>query len=433
MTEGMGGGSDVPTLQERLCRVDTMMSLAEEARRVCAEGYAAALANHDPEDARRVTGSLARIELTAGHPGKAAALLDRALADDGVDLPQRWLAQMHLLRAQVRAQRGDPAGALADMNAYADWLGDDRVARNVAQVGIIRLRFDRAVREQELGRLRAEAAAARIAASERTLTLNLVIVGTALLLAAVFGTVWGTRRRRDALRLAQAAQERLAAMSQVTGGIAHDFNNQLTVMQHAVWMLLQRADLAGNAEVRELLRGIQQSSRDCAHITSQMLSFSRQQNLQPEAIALGPWLRRHLLLFQELAGNAVSVQLKVGEPDPVAWADPRLLTAALLNLVANARDATAGPGSITLGAEAEGPGAVRVTVEDSGCGMTPAVAARATEPFFTTKDVGRGSGLGLSMVAGFATQSGGSLQLSSEPGRGTRVSLRLPAYQGAGL
>ena len=430
MTQDMDDRSDVPTLEERLCRVDALLNMEVEARRVCADGYAAALANKDPEDAKRILVSLARVELSAGHPGRAAALMDRALADDGVDMPLRWLAQMHLLRAQALTQTGDAVRALADMKIYADWLGDDRIAKNVARVGIIRLTFDRALRDQELARLRAEATTARLTASQRTLTLNIVLLAAALIVAALLGLVWIRRRRWEALRQVQAAQERLAAMSQVTGGIAHDFNNQLTVMQHAVWMLLQRPELAGNTEVLELLRGIQQSSRDCAHITSQMQSFSRQQNLQPEAIPLGRWLRRHQALFQELAGAAVAVQLDADDPGPVAWADPRLLIAALLNLVANARDATAGTGSIGIRAVAGTPATVLVTVEDHGCGMTPEVMARATEPFFTTRDVGRGSGLGLSMVAGFATQSGGSLRLSSEPGRGTVASLQLPAADG---
>ena len=420
--------ADIPALQERLCRVDALMNRADEARQTCTAGYATALANHDPEDARRVLGSLARVELAAGHFHKAENLFDRALADNGVDLPRRWLAQMHLLRAQARAKTGNPTGALADMTIYTDWFGDDRVSKTVAQVGIIRLRFDRALREQELGRLQAEAAAAKMAASERTLTLNVVAVGSGLLLAALSVIVWITRRRRDALRAAQAAQERLAAMGQVTGGIAHDFNNQLTVMQHAVWMLLHRPELAANPEVMQLLRGIERSSADCAYITSQMLSFSRQQNLQPEAVFLGRWLREHLPLIQELAGREVTLQLEVADPEPVAWADSRLLAAALLNLVTNARDALGGAGTIEIRATtAKSPGLVALEVVDSGCGMSPDVMAHAAEPFFTTKPVGRGSGLGLSMVDGFATQSGGSLHIRSTPGQGTTVRLELPA------
>jgi signal transduction histidine kinase len=426
LARDMGNESDVPVLQERLCRGYALMNRPVEARRVCTETYSSALAGSDPEDAKRALASLGRIELAAGHGTAAVGLLDRALTADGADLPELWRAEMHLLRARARSLIGDTRGALADIKVYNDWLGDDRVAKNVAQVGIIRLKFDRALRQQELGRLRAEATTSRLLASRRTLIMKLALLGTALLLSIVLGAFWIRRRRRDTLRLVQATQERLAAMSQVTGGIAHDFNNQLTVIQQSVWMLLNNPKLADDAENLKLLQGIQQSSRACADITAQMLTFSRQQNLKPEAIHLGQWLRSLLPLLQAVTESAVMVQVEVDEPEPVAWADPRLLAAALLNLVANARDAMTEVGSVLIRAALQSPATVLLTVADTGCGMAPAVLARATEPFYTTKPVGRGSGLGLSTVQGFATQSGGSLHLASKPGHGTMVSLQLP-------
>jgi signal transduction histidine kinase len=121
------------------------------------------------------------------------------------------------------------------------------------------------------------------------------------------------------------------------------------------------------------------------------------------------------------------MRLKIEQPGPVAWADQRLLTAALLNLVSNARDAMSGGGTVSIQAATDVNRRIRLDVIDEGCGMTPEVLARAVEPFYSTKAVGSGSGLGLSVVEGFASQSGGALAIQSESNRGTTVSLWLPA------
>jgi signal transduction histidine kinase len=190
--------------------------------------------------------------------------------------------------------------------------------------------------------------------------------------------------------------------------------------------------VAADARARELLADIRQSGVACAEITAQMLSFARQQNLKPEPVALEEFLLTLRPTFETLAGSGITISFELGSPAPVALVDERQLTAALLNLVGNARDAMPAGGTLWIRAHTSAPQCVQISVIDSGCGMSEEVLARAIEPFYSTKPVGRGSGLGLSMVQGFATQSGGSLSVSSVLNVGTTVQLTLPAA-GAGV
>ena len=185
--------------------------------------------------------------------------------------------------------------------------------------------------------------------------------------------------------------------------------------------------MAEDSVACDLVSQARRSSEICADITSQLLSFARQQNLVPEAVRLGACLADLRPLLERTVGSAAGLYIEVEEPEPVAWADPRQLSAALLNLVTNARDAMISGGKILIRVCNDSGRRVRLDVVDDGCGMASDILARAIEPFFTTKPVGRGSGLGLSMVDGFATQSGGALSVSSVLHRGTTVSLWLPA------
>ena len=140
-----------------------------------------------------------------------------------------------------------------------------------------------------------------------------------------------------------------------------------------------------------------------------------------------PFLREIQPMLQRIVSPEMTLRIDVSDEQLVARIDPRQFTASLLNLSANARDAMQPGGTLTIRVGREGAGRLRIDVSDDGCGMGAQVLARATDPFFTTKAVGSGSGLGLSMVDGFVRQSGGELRLRSEPGRGTTVTLILPA------
>ncbi len=254
----------------------------------------------------------------------------------------------------------------------------------------------------------------------------------------------------DRTRDLEATQARLAhvrrmeALGQLAGGIAHDFNNVLQAVQGGAALIERRpADLEG---VRRLARMVFEAAGRGSAITRRLLAFSRQGDLRAEAVDPGALLTdmRELLMHTLGAGVGVRVEATAGVPPLLA--DKGQLETVLVNLATNARDAMAGSGTLALAAAAEvvrhdgGPGYppslkagsyVRLSVTDTGAGMTPEVLARVTEPFFTTKPQGKGTGLGLAMARGFAEQSGGGLHLDSAPGRGTTVKLWLPLAGGA--
>ncbi len=226
---------------------------------------------------------------------------------------------------------------------------------------------------------------------------------------------------------------RLDAIGQLTGGVAHDFNNLLTVMSGSLQLLETEVESEGG---RELLASALRSVGRGAELTAKLLAFARRQRLLPREVDVPALLRDVERVLQRTLGDSVRLRLDVAEGLSTAYVDAGQLEAALLNLVLNARDALLHGGEIVIAAReersahvrgglAEGP-RLRLAVRDNGRGMPPDVLARAMEPFFTTKGRERGSGLGLSMVYGFARQSGGDLEIESSLGVGTEVRLYLP-------
>jgi signal transduction histidine kinase len=244
-------------------------------------------------------------------------------------------------------------------------------------------------------------------------------------------------RRREAETALYQAQK-LEAVGQLTGGVAHDFNNLLMVISGNL-DLLSRA--ATDERMRRLIGAAQKGTTRGQQLTGQLLAFARRQTLRPETNKVNDLVREFDVLAGRLLGEAYDIEFDLS---PGAWAchvDPAQLGSALLNLVLNARDAMPHGGQLvirtrnrTVGADdaaKHGPDAdvgdyVLIEVEDNGAGMTPDVIARATEPFFTTKEIGKGTGLGLSQVYGFVRQSGGFLVIQSTPGDGTCVQVYLP-------
>ncbi len=246
------------------------------------------------------------------------------------------------------------------------------------------------------------------------------------------------QRRRTEDQLAHS--QRLDAVGQLTGGIAHDFNNLLTVMSGNLQLL--EAELGDRPDQLELVGSALRSAALGAELTAKLLAFARKQRLSPRAVEPAALLREIAGLLRRTLGESIQLEVACSESLPTAFADATQLDFALVNLALNARDAMPGGGGITLSAHERWvtaghvepqlqPGRYVVfSVADTGAGMPPEVLARAVDPFFTTKDSGRGSGLGLSMVYGFAAQSGGNLHITSRPGAGTRVDLYLPARSG---
>jgi PAS domain S-box-containing protein len=259
------------------------------------------------------------------------------------------------------------------------------------------------------------------------------------LIFAVGRDVTGERERQAQLDAAQEAlrqSQKMEAMGQLTGGVAHDFNNLLTPIVGGL-DLLQRRGLGGERE-RRLIEGALTSAERAKTLVQRLLAFARRQPLQASAVDVAALVRGMADLVESTSGPQVKVVLQVAEQLPSAVADANQLEMALLNLAVNARDAMPDGGTLSISAtadKADGPDAatlkpgayVRLCVADTGVGMEQDVLARAVEPFFSTKGVGRGTGLGLSMVHGLAQQLGGRLDISSKPGLGTRVDLWLPA------
>jgi PAS domain S-box-containing protein len=255
-----------------------------------------------------------------------------------------------------------------------------------------------------------------------------------------------TQRLRDQAMLAQAQEallqaQKLESIGQLTGGVAHDFNNLLTPIMGSL-DILQRRGVGGSREQR-LIHGAYQSAERAKVLVSRLLAFARRQPLQAIPTDIGKLVTGLADLLASTMGPCVNLLIDVGRDLPAAQADASQLEMAILNLCVNARDAMDGAGTLHISlSDAEmaahevaqlkqphlKPGRyVRIAVRDTGVGMDEATLARAVEPFFSTKGVGRGTGLGLSMAHGLALQLCGALAIESAPGRGTEVSIWLPA------
>ncbi len=228
--------------------------------------------------------------------------------------------------------------------------------------------------------------------------------------------------------------QRLEAIGQLTAGVAHDFNNLLTVILGSLDFL--ERDATGAAVRR--LAALRAAAQRGAGLTAQLLAFGRRQHLQPRPVDLNGVIAGMTDLLRTTAGGTIAVRTVL---EPALWqamVDPTQIELVILNLALNARDAMPDGGTLTIASRScrlghpqrpEQPEAgeyVMLRISDTGVGMDADVLARAFEPFFTTKPAGRGSGLGLAQVYGFAQQSGGSVEIGSRPGEGTAVHVYLP-------
>ena len=229
--------------------------------------------------------------------------------------------------------------------------------------------------------------------------------------------------------------QKLETLGQLTGGVAHDFNNLLTPIMGALDML-QRKYGESDARSARLIDNALQSAERAKTLVQRLLGFARRQTLETKAVDLGGLIDGMRDLIASSIGPEIDLRIRHEADLPAAVADPNQLELAILNLCVNARDAMTGNGTLTVIVDqvAFGPGSqprltpglyIRLSVIDTGCGMDAETLSRAVEPFYSTKETGRGTGLGLSMVHGLAAQLGGGFALSSEPGRGTRADLYL--------
>jgi PAS domain S-box-containing protein len=238
-------------------------------------------------------------------------------------------------------------------------------------------------------------------------------------------------KAEEALRQAQ----KMEAVGRLTGGIAHDFNNLLTPILGGLELIAGRVE---DPRLKRIAETALESTRRGAKLTGQLLAFSRIQRISMAPVAVNSVIEGMQRLLNHTIGRAVRIETRLDPQAGFALCDSNQLENAVLNLAINARDAmpeggllTISTGRVRLGEEPDHPPGefVRVTVTDTGEGMGPEVLARATEPFYSTKPLGKGTGLGLAQVYGIARQSGGTLRLDSAPGKGTSVDILLSAAE----
>ena len=242
------------------------------------------------------------------------------------------------------------------------------------------------------------------------------------------------QERFQAMQANLLQAQKMEAIGKLTLGLAHDFNNLLTIIVNCLDLISARVK---DGAVARLIETALRAAERGALLSRQLLTFGRGQALSPEPVNLAVALRECEELLQRSAGDRIKVAYELQDRLPPLFVDKAQLEAAVLNLVCNSRDAMPGGGTITISASTENtrnPASesqdctphVCLAVEDDGEGIPLAHQAQVFDPFFTTKPVGRGSGLGLSQVFGFTTQSGGFPRLTSVPGQGTRIALCFP-------
>lgn len=233
--------------------------------------------------------------------------------------------------------------------------------------------------------------------------------------------------------------QKMEAVGQLTGGLAHDFNNLIQVISGGLEIIRLGSPVAPNAMHEKIFEGMRRATERASQLTRQLLAFSRKQMLKPEEVQLESLITAMGELLDRSLRGDISVRTQFADDLWPVDVDPTQLELAIINIAVNARDAMPRGGVLTIGARndegvrtrhTDGTenlvGFVRLSISDTGVGMEASTLARIFEPFYTTKEVGKGSGLGLPQVYGFAQQSGGNVVVESTPGQGTTVSLLLP-------
>ena len=242
-------------------------------------------------------------------------------------------------------------------------------------------------------------------------------------------------KRREEAQAALLQAQKLEALGQLTSGIAHDFNNVTQAVALGLALIEKRTN---EPQIAAIARSGAKAAQRGAQLVKQLLAFASQQDLEPQWVNLGELVGDSQLLLSQTLGSSVELRVELPPALPPVRVDPALLETALINLAANARDAMPEGGVVVVRAresladephrppELGGRPSIAISVSDTGVGMSPMVLLRALDPFFTTKGPGKGTGLGLAMVHGFALQSGGAIRIESREGQGTTVTLFLP-------
>jgi signal transduction histidine kinase/ActR/RegA family two-component response regulator len=339
-------------------------------------------------------------------------------------------AERRSLRARIAESQifADEADRFTD---YLSWLGFV-VGLGAIFLGVVAVQA-----------LRQNAAARREAANEaeRAESLELAVRERTQELWEANQALKAEAEERQAAEAQLRQVQKMEAVGQLTGGIAHDFNNMLAVVVGGIDLALRRLN-GPRREIMMHLNNAMEGATRAAALTRRLLSFARSEPLLPVRVDSKELIGGMSDLLDRTLGERIRVEVELAADTWPTYVDPHQLENAIVNLAVNARDAMDGQGAmrietrnVKLGANEVGdvrPGEyVRISVTDTGCGMTREVLDRAFEPFFTTKPVGKGTGLGLSQIFGFAHQSGGEVGIESQVGKGTTVSLYLPRTEAA--
>lgn len=350
----------------------------------------------------------------------------------------------------VLTQRGDSPERTAGAGRLADTLGNviflERPFHPTTFVSVVRTaqrgryrQYEARTRMEALheGETRLRAALSAGQRAEESLrrlneTLEAKVGERTAQLERAHATVLEEMRQRERTEEALRQVRKMEMIGQLTGGVAHDFNNLLMAVMGNLELLRKQAP---NEKAVHLIDGALRGVQRGASLTQRLLAFARQQDLRIEPTNLSHLIRGMTDLLERSVGAGIELNFALPEQLPLTLADANQIELALLNLVVNARDAMPDGGTISIRVDAircvesvdlAAGEYVRLTVSDTGHGMDPGTLSKATEPFFTTKELDKGTGLGLSMIHGLALQLDGALRLQSSAGRGTRAQLWLP-------
>ncbi|SDT12258.1 hybrid sensor histidine kinase/response regulator [Bradyrhizobium canariense] len=379
-----------------------------------ASGTCKTFFGRQPEDSFSYQDLLAAVHLDDRAPRQEA--IDRSIKsgkDYSFEYRNIWPdGSVHWVDVRARAVRR-PDGSLKSLVG----VSSDITARKTAEI--------------ERENLLAQLAAERTALAELTATLEHRVEQRT---ADLMREVAAREKAQEQLRQAQ----KMETIGQLTGGVAHDFNNLLMAVMGNLDLLRKR--LPDDPRLHRLINGALQGAERGASLTQRLLAFARQQDLRAVPVDLRGLIRGMIDLLERSLGPRVVLRLDIPEGLPMASIDPNQLELAILNLAINARDAMPDGGTIDIRIceyqAVNDPSLtagryLRLSVVDTGAGMTAEILKRAVEPFFSSKPLGKGTGLGLSMVHGLAVQLGGALQLSSMVGKGTTATLVLPVATAA--
>jgi PAS domain S-box-containing protein len=373
--------------------------------------------------------------------------LERRVAQSTADRNRMWTLSTDVM--MVAGLDGTISSINPAWTHLLGWQEPQLIGANVLDFVVPE---ERAVLQSELEALSRGTAPKRIELNMRTSNgasrrIEWSAVAADNLFQAVGRDVTAEREAEDALRKAEEAlrhSQKMEAIGQLTGGIAHDFNNMLTAIIGSMEVLKRRIHAGRYEDVQRFMDGAIASANRAAGLTHRLLAFARRQPLDPKAVDVNQLIRGMEELLGRTLGEKIRLAIDLSPELSAALTDASQLENAILNLAINARDAMPHGGTLTIATtnevvkvkeqfgqeEIDAGDYTVVCVGDTGVGMSPDTVAKVFEPFFTTKPIGQGTGLGLSMIYGFAKQSRGHVRVDSAEGKGTTFRLYLPRYQG---